>query len=362
MAQHFWLHSKSVSLTGANIANFSDEEARYFLARMRWGDDGTQVCPKCGVVDRHHDIKSRCQWSCKHCGRRFSVTTGTPFADFKIGYPRLLLAIFAFVVNQKGIAALALRRLIGGQYRTSYTLLQKIREAVMLTMPREPLSGVVEVDGGHFAGKRRKGRKLKEEKGPAEIPMKYRKPQHRTKVSNSAFPHHPNRRIVLVLREVFPAGAGKGAARTRVAVIRNENTADIEALVKRYVAKRSTIRSDELPAYGNLKLLGYFHESVNHSVEFSTDDGVNQNQAESYFSRLRRAFIGVYHKITPRYMLDYASEMAWREDVRRRDTLTQMGLLFRRVCESGLSTDWLNYCRGNKRLSELLFVAEAASA
>ena len=309
MSQHFWLKSSSVSLSGMEIAQLSDEQARYYLARMRWGDQG-QVCPACAALDQHYDIKTRKQWGCKHCGRRFSVTTGTPFADFKIGYARLLMAIFAFVVNQKGVAALALRRIIGGQYRTSYTLLHKIREALMLTASAEPMSGVVEVDGGHFAGKRRKGRKLKEDRGPAELPKKYRKPQQRDKVSNAAFPHHPNRRIVLVLREMCQDGEGVGAARTKVAIIRSENTADIEALVKLHVAKLTTIRSDELTAYGNLKLLGYAHQTVNHSVEFSTDDGVNQNQAESFFSRMRRAFIGVYHKITPSYMLDYACEMA----------------------------------------------------
>jgi hypothetical protein len=51
-------------------------------------------------------------------------------------------------------------------------------------------------------------------------------------------------------------------------------------------------RSDELSAYGNLEYIGYTHEAVNHSFEFSTDSGVNQNQAESYFSRLQRACIG----------------------------------------------------------------------
>jgi hypothetical protein len=30
--------------------------------------------------------------------------------------------------------------------------------------------------------------------------------------------------------------------------------------------------SDELPAYGNLKTMGYIHEVVNHSLEFSTDE------------------------------------------------------------------------------------------
>lgn len=160
----------------------------------------------------------------------------------------------------------------------------------------------------------------------------------------------------MVLREKF-GEAGKGAARTVVAVCRSENTADIEALVQRWVGSRTTVRSDELPAYGNLKLMGYVHETVNHSEEFSTDSGVNQNQAESYFSRMRRSCFGIYHRITPKYMLDYACEMAWREDMRRRNTKDQVYSLFHRICRAGISTDWFNYAHGNKRARELLFQA-----
>ena len=115
------------------------------------------------------------------------------------------------------------------------------------------------------------------------------------------------------------------------------------------------IRSDELPAYGNLKYQGYGHETVNHSKEFSTDKGVNQNQAESYFSRLRRACIGVFHRMTPKHMLAYAVEMGWREDVRRLSTSEQLQMLLRCVFSSGISPDWSNYCRGNNRKVELLF-------
>lgn len=146
-----------------------------------------------------------------------------------------------------------------------------------------------------------------------------------------------------------------GATRTIVAVYRSENKTDIEALVHKHVAKNSTIRSDELSAYGNLKYQGYGHETVNHSKEFSTDKGVNQNQAESFFSRMRRAFIGIYHRITPRYMLDYSAEIAWREDVRRHRTTNQLQMLVRCVFSSGVSPDWFNYCRGNKRKVELMF-------
>ena len=131
------------------------------------------------------------------------------------------------------------------------------------------------------------------------IPKKYQD-QHRTKEkAHEGNQFHPNRRIIMVLRESFGV-KGEGASKTVVAVCKSENQADIDALVKKYVEKQSTLRTDELSAYANVKLMGYTHETVNHSVEFVGKNGENQNQAESYFSRMRRAAIGIYHRITPR--------------------------------------------------------------
>jgi transposase-like protein len=357
MSARFWLSPQSVPLTLQEVAALTEEQARMLLAEMRWGSRDQQVCPDCGVIDRHYNIRTRSQWRCKHCFCTFSVTTQTPFADQKIGYKKLALAIFAFIIHHKGLPALALRRIIGGQYRTSFTLLHKIREAVMQTVSPEKLAGVVEIDGGHFSGRPRKGRKKPEASTP-EIPLKYQ--QHRQKAPSGAYPLHPNRRIIIVLRQAGAKGAG--ATRTVVAVCRSENSTDMEALVKQLVESSSTIRSDEMSAYGNLKYQGYVHETVNHSVEFSTDDGINQNQAESFFSRMRRACIGVYHRITPKYMLDYACEIAWREDFRRDDTQSQFTKLVSRVFGAGISTDWVNYCRrGHKRKFEILFQAPAAA-
>lgn len=368
MTAHFWLSGKAITLTEASVGAMTEEEARMFLAELRWGSRDRQVCPACGAVDSHYDIRTRKQWRCKHCFQSFSVTSGTPFHRSRVGYRRLALAICAFVINHKGIAALALRRVIGGQYRTSFVLLHKIREALMSTASQEPLSGLVEIDGGHFSGRPRKGRKKKitRPQDKKEVPLKYR--QHRDKVPARRFPFHPNRRIIMVLRSISSetTGAvnrysgkpvGKGALRTIVAVCRSENSTDADALVRQYVARGSMIRTDEMHAYGNLKLMGYMHEVVNHSIEFSTDDGVNENQAESYFSRMRRSCIGIYHRITPRYMLDYATEIAWREDVRRLDVRQQMANIVGRVFSIGPLSDWTNYCRGNHRKMELLFVA-----
>lgn len=108
-------------------------------------------------------------------------------------------------------------------------------------------------------------------------------------------------------------------------------------------------------------VVDYVHEAVNHSEEFSRDDGVNENQAESFFSRMRRSCFGIYHRITPKYMLDYACEMAWREDMRRKNTKQQIRSLFQRVCSAGVSADWFNYSHGHKRAAEIMFQASPSS-
>jgi len=86
-----------------------------------------------------------------------------------------------------------------------------------------------------------------------------------------------------------------------------------------------------------------------------------QDAVKRFFSRMRRACIGIYHRVTPRYMIDYATEMAWREDVRRQNTADQLQALVKAVFAAGLSADWINYCRGNKRKTEILFQAPAVA-
>lgn len=47
------------------------------------------------------------------------------------------------------------------------------------------------------------------------------------------------------------------------------------------------------------------------------DKGACTNQADSYFSRMRRAEFGAYHRVSGAYLYHYADEMTWREDMRR---------------------------------------------
>ncbi len=81
---------------------------------------------------------------------------------------------------------------------------------------------------------------------------------------------------------------------------------------------------------------------INHSVEFSNEDACT-NQAESYFSRLRRAEIGTHHHISGKYLHQYANEMAWREDNRRVDNGTQYTMIAAAALAHSISENWKGY-------------------
>ena len=81
---------------------------------------------------------------------------------------------------------------------------------------------------------------------------------------------------------------------------------------------------------------------VNHSVVF-VDEDCCTNQAESYFSRLRRAEIGTHHHISGPYLHAYANEMAWREDNRRRANGTLYMLAAKAALDHPVSRQWKGY-------------------
>jgi len=83
------------------------------------------------------------------------------------------------------------------------------------------------------------------------------------------------------------------------------------------VASGSVIYADEASCWDVLHAR-YLTKRINHSESYSTDEA-NTNQAESFFSRIRRAEIGMHHHIAGPYLSAYAGEMAWREDHRRID-------------------------------------------
>ena len=152
---------------------------------------------------------------------------------------------------------------------------------------------------------------------------------------------------MLVLRERHTFRK-KGAKRTRVFVLQSENQADIRAIVRANVHPGAIIFTDEASGYSTLSA-GWEHHVVNHSEEYSADDGANENQAESYISRFRRMMMGQIHRLARKYLDVYANEVAFREDRRRFSNGSFVREVMRKCFSLGPSRDWTGYWQGNKR-------------
>lgn len=353
MAQHWLLSSAVRDLSVKKIGDMSEESAFKLFCEIRWGDTTNQCCSSCGVIDQHYFRRNRRQWRCKHCGDYFSATTKTIWADRKLPFKDLLYLLFHFTSSPKGISASDLCRKCDVSFKTAFVFCHKLREAISRTVDKELLSGEVHIDGGHFGGKPRSGQfrhKAKPEAVAEKVKLGRSQGAKRSRLSKANFERRKkNRRIVMVARQVVP---GFGAIRTKCFLALAEDEKIAQFIAKNHIQKGALVRSDECPAYNSYSL-NFTHETVEHSKEYSTIDGVNNNQAESYFSRLRRSEYGTFHRMEAKYMIDYANETGWREDMRRNTEMQRFRDLLSKSLTIGLSRWWRGYWQGYKRNDEM---------
>jgi transposase-like protein len=314
MAQHFLLSSKARSLRLATVARMSDEEARAAFQAIRWSNnEGKPYCPKCGCVNVY-GYRTRPVWRCQGCNHQFSVTSGTIFANRKLALRDILLAIAIFVNGAKGHSALQLSRDLDVQYKTAFVLSHKIREALAATDKDATVSGEVEIDGMYAGGYVK--------------PANYK--EHR-RDRRLAVNQNGKRRVVIVARE--------RNGKTITFVAKSED-ASVPTLRDR-IEVGSTVYADEASHWDQLHAR-YLTKRINHSQAYSDGEGCT-NQAESFFSRLRRAEIGTHHHISGPYLASYAAEMDWREDNRRVSNGEQYLIAVNAVAKHAISTQWKGY-------------------
>jgi transposase-like protein len=289
MAQHFLLSAAARTLTIREIYKAGEDAAYETFCKLRWPEtDGEAVCPDCGCVETYA-ITTRRKFKCKACHHQFSVTSGTIFASRKLSFADLLAAICLFVNGSKGRSSVQLSRELGVQYKTAWVLAHKIRESMQDEYEGRKVSGEVEIDGAYFGGHIRPANKVEDR-------VDRRRARHQT----------GTRRVVVAIR------ARKG--RTLTFVTKTE--ADGVDLVARNVLPGSIIFADEARHWDHLSR-GFAMGRINHEEAYSNLEGTHTNNAESFFSRLRRMVSGQHHFVSPKYLHQYANHAAWLEDHRR---------------------------------------------
>jgi transposase-like protein len=313
MAQHFLLSAAARTLSLAKVMRMTEDQAFDAFRSIRWADtDGDAVCPRCGCFETY-TFKARRIFKCRGCGSQFSVTSGTIFASRKMQLRDILAAIAIFVNGAKGHSALQLSRDLDCQYKTAFVLTHKLREALAAEQAASQLNGDVEIDGAYFGGYVKPANRRQDRK------------DRRRKVHQTG-----KRQVVVVARE------RDGETLTQV----HKTEADGVAFVAVTVAADATIHADEASHWDALEAK-FLTKRINHSVAYS--DETNTNMAESFFSRLRRAEVGIHHHVAGPYLSAYAMEMAWREDNRRVSNGEQFLLATASALGHPVSRQWKGY-------------------
>jgi transposase-like protein len=296
---------------------FPDElAARKWFEELLW-PDGTRHCPRCGSMDTHECSHAKMPYRCRDCRKYFSIKTGTVMAGSPLPLLKWVYAIYLDTTSLKGVSSMKLHRDLGITQKTAWFMQQRIREAFARQGADDEFEGPVEVDETYVGGKRRNMSNAKRK----------------------------------ALKE---AGAGRGAV-GKAAVVgvkdRESNKVPAKAVestdaqtlipfVESKAADGSTIYTDGTSAYRSLPTAfnGYTHESVNHSVSEYVRGEAHTNGIESFWSMLKRAHKGTFHKLSPKHLDRHVQEFAGRHNIREMSTLRQMAFV---AC--GMSGRFLPY-------------------
>ena len=342
------------NLSVFDLTSLTEEEARLKLKELRWGPGENTQCPSCEKNDKHYFIKTRKQWTCRYRKHRFSVTSTTPFSSHKISLVKILFLVYSFISSPQGLSSNQFHSQIGASLKTIFLNFGKIREAIFETMLQSQMTGVVHVDCAHFCGKPRRAN-VRKKTDSYVLNNKLRNRKDGIVPDKSTHPEHWNvkklekRRIVLALSQCDTTEFDStGSNRTLSFIINRESAKSILPIINKYIDKRALIMTDSGGAFKPIfSELGITHLAVNHSERYS-DNGVNNNMAESFFSRIRRAEFGTYNGMRPQYLAFYSAEFSWRNDSKKLSLGEKLVDIFKRIFSREPSKAFTNYGRGHR--------------
>ena len=304
---------KTISLMEIMELFPDDATAEQWFTEIRWPDG--PHCPYCGSVDvltgaAHKTMPYRCRE--KECRKRFSVRTRSAMEASNIGYRKWAIAFYLFATNLKGVSSMKLHNDLKITQKSAWFMAHRIREACQ--QQGAVFTGPVEADETFMGGKRKN--KPKDQRGGPK-------------------------RTGIVDKTVVAGVRDRATNRVNAAVVPDTRMETLQPFVEDRTVLTAKVYTDEHPSYRRLRRA---HEAVHHrSGEYVRGDAHTQG-IESFWSMLKRAHKGTFHKMSPKHLDRYVTEFAGRHNIRDADTIEQMrrlaaGMVGKRLTYRALVAD-----------------------
>jgi transposase-like protein len=277
----------------------NDAACAAYLERLRWPNGF--VCSACGE-HREPWRQTRGRLVCRICQHQSTVTAGTIFDKTRTPLMTWFAAAWHITTAKNGMSAKTLERMMGISYPVAWHMLHRFRVA-MVRMPREPLSGEVEVDetligGVEEGGKRGRG---------------------------------TDKEIIVIAVEIKHP---KGFGRIRMRHVPDASAKSLVPFVREMIAPGSIVCTDGWRGYSGLSN-GYEHRQT---ILSSSDDPahVAMPGVHQIASLLKHWLLGTHQgSFSVEHLQSYLEEFTFRFN---RRTSSSRGQLFHRLLEQAVAT------------------------
>ncbi len=278
-----------------------EDEAYKFLESIRWENGIT--CPHCkskgadfieandGIrKTRTGKITNRRIWRCHTCKKQFSVLVGTIFEGTKIPLSKWLFAIHELVACKNGISSCELGRKLGITQKSAWFMAQRIRSVMEHNSFEKKFSGEVEVDETYIGGKEKNKHASKKTANTQGRSVKTKTP------------------VLSVIER-----NGKIYSQTLETV----SSRNIKAILNDRVSKEAILNTDTFSAYNTVGREYGKHNVIDHGRGEYVRGNAHTNNAEGYFSQLKRSLSGTFHHVTNKHLDRYLAEFDYRYNTRK---------------------------------------------
>ena len=292
-------HRRGITLRGLFKRFPNDAAAEKFFVKKRW-PDGIACC-YCGSLNvQVKSAHKTMPYRCRDCRKWFSVRTGTPMQSSKLGCQTWLIAMYLQSTSLKGVSSMKLHRDLGITQKSAWFLAHRIREMWRRDDSKDDVfSGPIEADEAFIGGKldkmSAKRRKLFKGRGP-----------------------FANKVALAGIRD-------RHSNQVRIEVVGTVTAEVLRAFVERHRNDHTVLYTDESAAYESLKN----HAAVKHHIKEFVRGQIHTNGIESFWSMLKRGYVGTYHRMSFEHLRRYATEFEARHNCRPYDTIDQIAMMVR---------------------------------